>query len=86
MDIDLVGIDLSGPQFSILADHDATLKGIVGHGQAQVRNGKLIISGTLTPFIYFDITGWLSGFFTHQSSAFWEQSAKYSSLSPLAPS
>ena len=47
--IDLAGIDLSAPQISILADHDATLKGIVGHGQAQVRNGKLIVSGTLTP-------------------------------------
>ncbi len=86
LDIDLAGIDLSAPQISILADHDTTLKGIVGHGRTEVRSGKLIVSGTLTPPIYFDFTAWLCLFFSHQSSAFWEQSAKYFSLSPFAPS
>ena len=46
--IDLAGLDLSASQVSILADHDATLKGIVGHGQALVRNGKLIVTGTIS--------------------------------------
>lgn len=31
--IDLAGLDLSASQVGILADHDALLKGIVGHGQ-----------------------------------------------------
>ena len=47
--IDLAGIDASAEQVSILADHDATLKGIVGHGQANVRDGKLLVNGTITP-------------------------------------
>jgi len=45
--IDLAGLDLSATQVGILADHDASLKGIVGHGQALVRDGKLIVSGTI---------------------------------------
>ena len=45
--IDLAGLDLSSPQVSLLADHDASLKGIVGHGQAVVRDGKLLVMGTL---------------------------------------
>jgi phage head maturation protease len=47
--IDLAGIDASAEQVSILADHDATLKGIVGHGQAVVAGGKLLVQGTITP-------------------------------------
>jgi phage head maturation protease len=47
--IDLAGIDASAEQISILADHDATLKGIVGHGKAVVANGKLLVQGTITP-------------------------------------
>ena len=47
--IDLAGIDASAEQISILTDHDASLKGIVGHGQAVVSNGKLLVQGTLTP-------------------------------------
>jgi phage head maturation protease len=47
--LDLAGIDASAEQVSILADHDATLKGIVGHGQAGVRDGKLVVNGTITP-------------------------------------
>ena len=38
--IDLAGLDLSACQVGILADYDATLKGIIGHGRAQVRDGK----------------------------------------------
>jgi hypothetical protein len=45
--IDLAGLDLSASQVGILADHDASLKGIVGHGEALVRDGKLIVSGTI---------------------------------------
>ncbi|MCA8999191.1 MAG: hypothetical protein KDA80_19480, partial [Planctomycetaceae bacterium] len=45
--IDLAGLDLTSPQVSLLADHDASLKGIVGHGQAVVRDGKLLVMGTL---------------------------------------
>lgn len=47
--IELNGIDASAEQVSLLADHDASLKGIVGHGRAVVANGKLIVEGTLTP-------------------------------------
>lgn len=45
----LAGLDLSSPQVSILADHDASLKGIVGHGEAVVRDGKLLVMGTIAP-------------------------------------
>lgn len=45
--IDLAGLDLSASQISILADHDASLKGIVGHGHAEVRDGKRYAIGTL---------------------------------------
>ena len=45
--IDLSGLDLSSSQIGILSDHDSTLKGIVGHGQAEIRNGKLLVAGTI---------------------------------------
>jgi phage head maturation protease len=47
--IDLAGIDASAEQIGILADHDATLKGIVGHGMAVVAAGQLLVQGTITP-------------------------------------
>ena len=47
--IDLGGIDASAEQVSLLADHDASLKGIVGHGQASVSEGKLLVQGTIAP-------------------------------------
>jgi phage head maturation protease len=47
--LDLVGIDASAEQIGILADHDATLKGIVGHGKAGIIDGKLLVQGTITP-------------------------------------
>jgi hypothetical protein len=46
--IDLTGLDAGAEQISLLADHDATLKGIVGHGRARVIDGKLLVHGTLT--------------------------------------
>jgi hypothetical protein len=45
--IDLAGLDLSAPQVGILVDHDDSLNGIVGHGEAVVRDGKLLVAGTL---------------------------------------
>lgn len=47
--INLAGVDASADQIGILADHDASLKGIVGHGRAVVANGKLLVQGTITP-------------------------------------
>lgn len=47
--VDLTGIDASAEQIGILADHDASLKGIVGHGRAFVANGRLMVQGSLTP-------------------------------------
>ncbi len=47
--IDLSAIDTSAGQISILADHDATLSGVVGYGRAAVANGKLVVSGTIAP-------------------------------------
>lgn len=47
--IDLAGLDASGDQIGLLADHDATLGGIVGHGRAAVADGKLVVRGTLVP-------------------------------------
>ncbi len=45
--IDLAGMELPAEQVGILADHDATLRGIVGHGRASVAGGKLVVEGTL---------------------------------------
>lgn len=47
--INLAGLDISASQISILADHDSTLKGIVGHGNASVTDGRLLVSGSITP-------------------------------------
>jgi hypothetical protein len=47
--IDLAGINVWAEQIGILADHDATLKGIVGHGKAVVAGGRLLVQGTITP-------------------------------------
>lgn len=47
--LDLAGIDASVEQVGILADHDATLKGIVGHGKAVVAGGRLLVQGIITP-------------------------------------
>lgn len=47
--LDSAGIGATAEQIGILADHDASLKGIVGHGRAVVANGKLLVLGTITP-------------------------------------
>lgn len=47
--IDLAGIDASAEQVGILADHNSTLSGIIGHGKAVVSNGRLLVQGTITP-------------------------------------
>lgn len=47
--IDLAGMELPGEQVGILADHDATLRGIVGHGRATIAAGRLLVEGTLAP-------------------------------------
>ncbi len=47
--LDLAGIDASAEQVGILADHDATLSGIVGHGKAVVAGGRLLVQGSITP-------------------------------------
>ena len=47
--IDLAGVDVSASQISILADHDSTLRGVVGFGRASVANGKLLVAGTIAP-------------------------------------
>lgn len=45
--IDLDGLDASG-QVALLADHDSRVSGVVGHGDAQVLDGKLIVEGVLS--------------------------------------
>ncbi|TWU14746.1 Mu-like prophage major head subunit gpT [Symmachiella macrocystis] len=47
--IDLRGIDIPAAQVGILADHDSSLKGIVGHGRASVHDGRLIVAGAISP-------------------------------------
>lgn len=47
--IDLAGLDASAKQIGILADHDSTLNGIVGHGEAEVTDGRLLVAGTIVP-------------------------------------
>jgi hypothetical protein len=44
--VDLQGLDASG-QIAILADHDASLPGIVGHGTARIVGNQLLVSGEL---------------------------------------
>ncbi len=47
--IDLAGLDAGAEQIGILADHDATLSGIVGHGKAVVAGDRLLVQGMITP-------------------------------------
>ncbi|MBI1338074.1 MAG: hypothetical protein GC164_14095 [Phycisphaera sp.] len=44
--IDLAGLELG--QVPILADHESRLAGIVGHGDAQVRDHRLIVAGSIS--------------------------------------
>lgn len=45
--IDLRGIDIRG-QVKLLSDHNSTRSGLVGHGSAAVRAGKLYVEGIIT--------------------------------------
>jgi len=45
--VDLAGLDVSG-QVPLLADHDARVGGVVGHGEARVADGRLLVSGVLS--------------------------------------
>lgn len=45
--LDLAGLDLSG-QVRVLADHDSSIEGILGHGKAEARDGKLFVSGAIS--------------------------------------
>ena len=46
--VDLAGLAVPG-QVPILADHDAELSGIVGHGIAEKKGGRLLADATLPP-------------------------------------
>ena len=45
--IDLTGLDVTG-QVPLLADHDARVGGVVGHGQASVVDGRLMVTGVMS--------------------------------------
>lgn len=45
--IDLAGLDADG-QIPLLADHDARVGGVVGHGAAVVRDGRLVVTGVVS--------------------------------------
>ena len=45
--IRLDGLDASG-QVPLLADHDARVGGVVGHGEASVVEGRLIVAGVMS--------------------------------------
>ena len=46
--LDLAGLDLAD-RVPILCDHDASLDGILGQGAAEVKDGKLFVSGAILP-------------------------------------
>ena len=43
----LDGLDIAG-QVPLLADHDARVAGVVGHGEARIADGKLLVTGVLS--------------------------------------
>ncbi len=45
--LDLAGLDASG-QIPLLADHDARVSGVVGHGEARVADGRLVVAGVMS--------------------------------------
>ncbi len=45
--IDLAGLDASGG-VAILSDHDSSRRGVVGHGQAEVREHRLVVTGSIS--------------------------------------
>ncbi|MDZ4831012.1 MAG: hypothetical protein SGJ09_12545 [Phycisphaerae bacterium] len=42
-------VDIPKGQIGIFADHDSSLRGVVGHGTAVVRDNALIVAGSITP-------------------------------------
>ena len=45
--IELAGLELPGT-VPIVSDHDSTRRGIVGHGRATVRGGRLLVAGSIS--------------------------------------
>ena len=45
--IDLAGLEFGG-QIPLLADHEARVGGVVGHGAAVVRDGRLVVTGVVS--------------------------------------
>jgi len=45
--LDLAGLDASG-QIPLLADHDARVSEVVGHGEARVADGRLIVASVMS--------------------------------------
>lgn len=45
--IDLANLDASGG-VAILSDHDSTRRGVVGHGTAEVRDNRLVVTGLIS--------------------------------------
>ncbi len=45
--LDLAGLEASG-QIPLLADHDARVGGVVGHGEAEVHDGRLVVTGIVS--------------------------------------
>ncbi|MCC6427214.1 MAG: hypothetical protein IT435_10385, partial [Phycisphaerales bacterium] len=48
--IDLAGLDVGGAggQVPLLADHNATVGSVVGHGEPAVANGRLMVAGVVS--------------------------------------
>ena len=45
--IELAGLEAEG-QVPLLADHNASVSGVVGHGRAEVRDGRLLVTGVMS--------------------------------------
>ena len=45
--IDLAGLEAGG-QVPLLADHNATVGSVVGHGEPAVANGRLVVAGVVS--------------------------------------
>jgi len=67
--IDLDGLDATG-QVPLLADHNATVSGAVGHGEARVVDGRLIVTGVISGAgeVAKQIVEMTTGGFTFQAS------------------
>ncbi|MFB3894512.1 MAG: Mu-like prophage major head subunit gpT family protein [Phycisphaerae bacterium] len=45
--IDLAALDVAG-SVAILSDHDSSRRGVVGHGEAMVKDGRLVVAGSIS--------------------------------------